>query len=87
MTWLDIAIIRLKDISDFFAQAPLSKNMNALLRIYINTGVMNVTLSKANSGEMLLSSNNSTFVNTCPFTINQLPVAPDINIIEFGLIK
>ena len=48
---------------------------------------MNVTLSKANSGEMLLSSNNYTFVNTCPFTINQLPVAPDINIIEFGLIK
>ena len=87
MTWLDIAIIRLKDISDFFAQAPLSKNMNALLRIYINTGVMNITLSKANAGEMLLSSANSTFVNTCPFTINQLPVAPDINIIEFGLIK
>ena len=75
MTWLDYAIIRLQDISDFFAQAPLTKNVNALLRMYINTGVMDVSLSKANQGEMLLSSQNSTFVNTCPFTINQLPVA------------
>ena len=75
MTWLDYAIIRLQDISDFFAQAPLTKNVNALLRMYINTGVMDISLSKANQGEMLLSSQNSTFVNTCPFTINQLPVA------------
>jgi len=75
MTWLDVAVIRLKDVSDFFAQAPLTKNLNCLLRIYVNTGYMAVSLSKATLGAMMLSSSNSTFVNTCPFTINQLPLA------------
>jgi len=65
MTWLHIAIIRLKDISDFFSLVPLSKNMFVLLRIYINTDVVSVTLSKTTVDEMLLSSNNSIFVNIC----------------------
>jgi hypothetical protein len=73
MTWYDVAIIRLCDICDFFAQCPLTKNFDGLLRIYFNTGVMNVNLSKATDGGMFLTGSQSTFTNTCPFTINQMP--------------
>ena len=75
MTWTDYAVVRLQDISDFFAQAPLCKNFNGLLRIYVNTGTMNIGLSQGNFGMMLLNGANSTFQNVCPFTINQLPLA------------
>jgi hypothetical protein len=75
MTWYDVAIIRLADVCDFFAQAPLMKNFDGLLRIYFNTGAMMVGLSKGSSGGMYLTQSNSSFTNTCPFTINQLPVA------------
>jgi hypothetical protein len=75
MTWYDVALIRLCDVCDFFQQAPLTKNFDGLLRIYINTGALQVGISKATVGGMSLTGSNSSFVNTCPFTINQLPVA------------
>ena len=75
MTWYDIAIVRLCDICDFFNKAPLTKNLNGMLRLYINTGAMGISLSKAQAGAMYLSGANSSFSNTCPFTINQMPVA------------
>ena len=75
MTWYDVALIRLCDVCDFFQQAPLTKNFDGLLRIYINTGAMQVQISQATDAGMSLTGSNSSFVNTCPFTINQLPVA------------
>jgi len=73
MTWLDYSIIRLGDICDFFLQAPLLKGMDCLIRLYINTGYVSVGLTTAQA-RLNLSGANSTFSNTCPFTINQ-PIA------------
>ena len=73
MTWYDIAVIRLCDVCDFFAKAPLTKNFNGLLRIYFNTGAMNIGVAVA-TGNMYMSGANSSFSNTCPFTINQMPI-------------
>jgi len=47
MTWYDVALIRLCDVFDFFQQAPLTKNFDGLLRVYINTGAMQVQISQA----------------------------------------
>ena len=74
MTWYDIAVIRLCDVCDFFAKAPLTKNFSGLLRIYINTGALSISVDVA-SGAMFMSGANSSFSNTCPFTINQMPIA------------
>ena len=74
MNWYDVAVIRVCDVCDFFQQAPLTKNFDGLLRIYLNSGAMLLGLSKATGG-MSLTASNSTFVNTCPFMVNQLPLA------------
>jgi hypothetical protein len=75
MTWYDVAVIRLCDVCDFFQQAPLTKNFDGLLRIYINTGALQVGLTQATAGGMSFTQSNGSFNNTCPFTINQLPAA------------
>lgn len=75
MTWTDYAIIKLGDIMDFFAQAPLMKGMSALVRLYVNTGFLTLQVAQATNGGMSLSGANSTFTNTCPFTVNTPPVA------------
>ncbi len=75
MTWYDVALIRLCDVCDFFQQAPLTKNFDGLLRIYLNTGAMLVGMTQATAGGMSMTGSNSSFVNTCPFTVNQLPAA------------
>ena len=74
MVWYDTAIIRLKDICDYLAKLPLVKNLDMLLRIYINTGVCGVNQEAhgANSGMLYMSGSNTTFTNTCPFTINNI---------------
>lgn len=88
MTWYDVAIIKLGHVIDFFNQCPLTKAFSALLRIYVNTGQLSIGVTKtqadnatASSGGYLFSASNSTFNNTCPIMINQLPVAqiPAIN--------
>ena len=75
MCWLDYAIIRLCDVCDFFAKAPLTQNFDGLLRIYVNTGALMIGLSQNVTANMYMTGANSSFSNTCPFTINQLPVA------------
>ena len=74
MTWYDVALIRLSDVCDFFQQAPLTKNFDGLLRLYINTGALSIGLNQGNLAGMSLSASNSSFVNTCPFLINQMPI-------------
>jgi hypothetical protein len=69
MTWYDVAVIRLCDVCDFFQQAPLTKNFDGLLRIYINTGALQVGLTQATAGGMSFSQSNGSFNN------NQLPAA------------
>jgi hypothetical protein len=75
MTWVDYQIVRLGDICDYFAQCPLVKGMSCMLRLLLNTGYCSTLVSKATQAGMAFTASGSTFVNTMPFTINQLPVA------------
>jgi hypothetical protein len=73
----DIAIIRLKDILDVMDKVGLVKRFNGVLRLYINTGALYINCNGNNSADSanpnyLFNVGNSTFNNTCPFTINNL---------------
>ena len=71
--WQDVAIIPMKYLCDVFDKIGLVRKLSAVMRIYLNTGsisvpVTNATLSNQAFGIPL----NSTFANTCPFTINNV---------------
>lgn len=73
----DVAIIRLKDILDVMDKVGLIKRFNGVLRLYINTGALYINCNGNNSADSanpnyLFNIGNSTFNNTCPFTINNL---------------
>eukprot|EP01039_Chlorochromonas_danica_P011384 gene11384-12719_t len=48
---------------------------NGFTQLFSSTKLNNEFLPKATNGGMSFTGSNSSFVNTCPFTINQLPVA------------
>lgn len=72
----DTAVIRLRDIIDCMGNIGLVKRFGAgtMLRLYINTGYLNITVDGANTNNTgyFYSVANSTFNNACPFTINDL---------------
>jgi hypothetical protein len=71
----DLAIIRLKDILDVCGSIGIIKRFGqAMLRLYINTGSLQVTVGSPDNAVSGYSFNvvNSTFQNACPFTINNL---------------
>ena len=74
----DTAVIRLRDIIDCMGNIGLVKRFGAgtMLRLYVNTGYLNITVNGANSATTgyAYSVANSTFNNACPFTINNLNV-------------
>lgn len=81
MVWTTTAIIRLSDVSDFFARAPLLMKTDAQMRLYFNTGALGVYLTGQGNvgitngingltGEyMAFSAANSTFTQTCPLVV------------------
>ena len=74
MIWYDYAVIKLSSIFECLANAGLVRKFDCMVRFWINTGTVNVTVSNPNSatpGYSLTTANNS-FTNTCPFTINYL---------------
>jgi hypothetical protein len=73
--WQDIAIIRLADIFDSVKNLPMTKKLDATLRLYINVGSV-VSNVLATGGVMLTSGSNNTFVNTCPIMQSCLNVLP-----------
>ena len=73
MTWYDVALLPLKYISDFIDKLGLVKKLDLVLRCYFNTGslavpVIDPNLVTTSYGKFI----NSTFSNTCPFTVNYL---------------
>lgn len=73
MTWYDVGLIPLKYISDFIDKLGLVKKLDLVLRCYFNTGslavpVLDANLATTSYGKFI----NSTFSNTCPFTVNYL---------------
>ena len=74
MVWTDYAVIRLNTLFDSVGAIGLTCRADITFRLYINTGILNVSVSTPNTttpGYSLTTTNNG-FTNTCPFTINYL---------------
>lgn len=77
--YTDYCVIRLKDLYNSIEKMPLLRRWNAKINIYVNTGVCSVDVTK-DTGQVNYSYNfdgaNTTFNNTCPFTINHMDLMP-----------
>ena len=74
MVWYDYAVIRLSSVFESLANIGLIKKFDCTIRLWINTGTANISVSTPNTttpGYSLTTANNS-FNNTLPFTINYL---------------
>lgn len=71
----DVAVIRLRDLFDSMANIGLCKRFDAVLRLYVNTGSIQITVANANATTCgyFASLSNSTFSNSCPVVVNHLP--------------
>lgn len=75
MVWYDVAVIRAKDLFDSMANWGLSKRFDGVLRLYVNTGAVNVPVTNPNLATCAYGTfaiANSTFTNTCPLMVNYL---------------
>ena len=77
MVWYDYAVIKLSTIFESLSKIGLTRKADIFLRLYVNTGTLNASISSPNStapGYSLTVANNG-FNGTCPFTINYLTEA------------
>ena len=73
MTWHDLAIIPLKYLCDVVDKLGLVKKLDMILRIYFNTGSLQVAVANPNTTNLQLGAfSGSTFANTCPLSVNAL---------------
>jgi hypothetical protein len=72
MYWFDYAVINLKYILDAIAKIGLVKKADLRLRMYVNTGAVQVTISNPNLTTTIYSAFKTSFANTCPITVNYL---------------
>jgi hypothetical protein len=72
MYWYDYAVIKLNYLFESLNKIGLVKRFDAQLRLWVNTGTVNVTVSTpnaSNTGYNLPPADN-TFSNTCPIMVN-----------------
>ena len=71
----DVAVLRLRDLYESIAVFPLCKKLELSLRVFVNTGSIQVDLTTPNSKTLGYFSqlSQSTFTNTIPFVIPYLP--------------
>lgn len=77
MVWTDYVVIKLSTVFESLQSIGLTRKADIFLRLYVNTGTVNVAVSSPNSttpGYSLTTANNS-FTGTCPFTVNYLTEA------------
>jgi hypothetical protein len=74
MIWYDFAVINLKYIVDAIAKIGLVKKAELKLKMYINTGAVAVKVVDPALATVGYTTFNTTFANTCPLTVNLLPV-------------
>ena len=77
MVWTDYVVIKLSTVFESLQSIGLTRKADIFLRLYVNTGTINVAVSSPNSttpGYSLTTANNS-FTGTCPFTVNYLTEA------------
>jgi hypothetical protein len=71
--WQDVAIIPMKYLCDVFDKMGLVRKLSAVMRIYLNTGSISVRVTDPTLNTQKFDQiANSTFSNTCPFTINNV---------------
>jgi hypothetical protein len=78
MVWYDYAVIKLSTLFESLSKIGLTRKADIFLRLYINTGTLNATVSApglTTLGYSITTANNS-FTGTCPFTINHLADVP-----------
>ena len=76
LTWYDVAILPVRYLCNVMDKLGLVRKLSAIMRIYFNTGSVSVPVS--NPGlitQFYGAPTNSTFPNTCPITINNVPGA------------
>ena len=64
MYWFDYAIINLKYIVDAIAKIGLVKTANLKLRMYVNTGAVQITVDSPNTADTAYTAMNTSFSNT-----------------------
>jgi len=72
MYWMDYGIINLKYILDSIAKIGLVKKADLRLRMYVNTGAVQVTVQQSATQVVTYKSFKSSFSNTCPINVNYL---------------
>ena len=72
MYWFDYAIINLKYILDAIAKIGLIKKADLRLRMYVNTGAVQIVDQQSAANATTYKSFKSSFANTCPITVNYL---------------
>ena len=71
--WYNYYYVRLGDIFPLMDNIGLTRRFSAVLRLYINTGVVSVqAVTTANPTSLYFNPTYSTFNNTCPIMINNL---------------
>jgi len=75
IVYQDTAILPLKYLMDVVNKLPMMKRTDMLLRMYLNTGAMLVPVKQGTTDAIAtqyFAPQSSSFVNTCPFTVNYL---------------
>lgn len=74
IVYTDTIILPLRYLMDVVNKLPMMKRTDMLLRMYLNTGSLIVPVFSAgtNNTTQYFAPQSSTFVNTCPFTVNYL---------------
>jgi hypothetical protein len=90
MVWHDYAVIKLNYLFESLNKIGLVKRLDAQLRLWVNTGTVNVTvanLTVSADTSYILTPANNTFSNTCPLMVNYLPglIPTGTNAIVAGL--
>ena len=74
MVLYDFAIINLKYVVDAIAKIGIVKKAELKLKMYTNTGAVAVKVIDPGLASVGYTTFNTTFANTCPLTVNLLPV-------------
>ena len=72
MTWYDLGLIPLKYLIDCIDKMGLVKKLDLNLRVYFNTGSVQIAVVDPNLSTTGYGQFSTTFSNTCPFTINYI---------------
>jgi hypothetical protein len=74
MVWYDYAVIKLSTVFESLANIGLVRKFDCTLRLWLNTGTVNITTANPNTNTLdySLTTANNTFTNACPLMINHL---------------